>query len=169
MLVKCHFCNSTTNKVEKTQAVRIDDKNFHPACAQEYLDKKELSALICKIFKLKAPGPRNYAFMTKFYQDGMSFRGMINSLIYFYEVKKNSKTKANESIGIIPYIYEDAQKYFYCKEKNDKMRLEAAEKNSNYEIKQIIINNSKEKEEEIPSYLKPIEFVDAFETQELEE
>jgi hypothetical protein len=156
------------NKIEKEKAVRIDEKNFHPNCAKNYIDRKELFKTVCRIFKLKAPGPRNMTYIKKYFNDGMTYKGMNNALIYFYEIKKGNKTKANESIGIMPYIYEEAQKYFYFKEKNDKMRLEAAEKNSNYEVRKIILNNSKEKEDETPSYLKPIEFVDAFENEELD-
>jgi hypothetical protein len=33
--------------------------------------------------------------------------------VYFYEIKGNSIDKANGGIGIVPYVYEDAKKYFY--------------------------------------------------------
>ena len=43
-----------------------------------------------------------------------TYNGMYYTLIYFYEVKKNSKEKfRNGSIGIIPFCYKDAQKYYY--------------------------------------------------------
>lgn len=167
MLVKCHFCESKTNKIEKEKAVRIDDKNFHPACAKKYLEKKELSETICRIFKLHQPGPKNYAWIKKYIREGLTYKGINNALVYFYEIKRNDTKKANEGIGIVPWVYEEAEKYFYKKEKGDKMRLEAAEKNSNYEVKQIMLDNSKQEEENLPSYLKPIEFVDAFENEEL--
>ena len=45
---------------------------------------------------------------------GFTFNGMYYTLIYFYEVKKNSKEKfINGSIGIIPFCYKDAQNYYY--------------------------------------------------------
>ena len=47
-----------------------------------------------------------------FKEQGMSYSGMLKSLIYFYEVKGNSKDKANGGIGIIPYIYKDAFNYY---------------------------------------------------------
>lgn len=129
MQVKCYYCKSETNKIEKDKAIRIDDKNFHPDCAQKYLDRKELSATICRIFNLKAPGPRNNALVTKYLNEGMTYRGMIYSLVYFYEIKRNDKSKANEGIGIIPYIYEEAKKY-YNKDKIAEQKAEAAlEKN----------------------------------------
>ena len=66
MKVKCAFCQDETNKMEKTEMVRIDEKNFHPECAKKYEDKKELIATICRIFNYKMPGPRNNAYITKF-------------------------------------------------------------------------------------------------------
>lgn len=38
---------------------------------------------------------------------------MLASLRWFYEIKGNSKEAANGGIGIIPYIYNDAKKYYY--------------------------------------------------------
>jgi hypothetical protein len=32
-----------------------------------------------------------------------SYSGILKSLVYFYDVKKNSITKANNSIGIVPF------------------------------------------------------------------
>ena len=43
---------------------------------------------------------------------GYSYSGMLKSLVYFYEVKGNSKDKANGGIGIVPYIYNDAYNYY---------------------------------------------------------
>jgi len=129
--VQCAFCLSKTNKVEKAEAVRIDGKNFHSACAQQYLDRKELFATICRIFNLKAPGPRNNAFIKRFREDGMTYSGMTGTLIYFYDIKGNSIEKANEGIGIIPWTYEEAKKYFEMEKKREqesKERLEQVEK-----------------------------------------
>lgn len=41
-----------------------------------------------------------------------SYSGMLKSLIYFYEVKGNSKEKANGGIGIVPFVYNDAYNYY---------------------------------------------------------
>jgi len=43
-----------------------------------------------------------------------TYNGMYYTLIYFYEVKKNSKTKfIDGSIGIIPFCYKEAENYYY--------------------------------------------------------
>lgn len=133
MQVKCSYCNSDTNKIEKTEAIRIDNKNFHPNCAQKYLDRKELNTTICEIFGFKAPGPRNNAYIKKFEGEGMTFRGMTKALEYFYKVQKNSIEKANNGIGIIPWVYEEAQKYYEKREKMEKDMKEAIEYSKNKE------------------------------------
>lgn len=43
---------------------------------------------------------------------GYSYSGMLKSLVYFYEVKGNSKEKANGGIGIVPFVYNDAYNYY---------------------------------------------------------
>lgn len=43
-----------------------------------------------------------------------TYSGMLKSLLYFYEVQKNSKQKLKEgSIGIIPFCYTQAYNYYY--------------------------------------------------------
>lgn len=41
-----------------------------------------------------------------------TYTGMLQSLVYYYEIKKGSKDKAQGRIGIIPYIYEEAHNYY---------------------------------------------------------
>lgn len=139
--VICQYCKSQTNKVEKDKAVRIDNKNFHFGCAQQYLDKKELYETICRIFKLKAPGPKNNAYISKFHNAGMTYKGMTHTLKYFYDIKRNSIAKSNEGIGIIPYVYDEA-KHYYNKDKiAEKKATEALEKNK--EIREQIKDNTR--------------------------
>jgi hypoxanthine phosphoribosyltransferase len=73
------------------------------------------------------PGPRNNAYISKFVGEGMTYKGMTNALKYFYDVKKNSIEKSNNGIGIIPWVYEEAQKYFENKTIGEKIRMEKVE------------------------------------------
>ena len=45
-------------------------------------------------------------------QYNYTYSGMYKALKYFYEIKGNDIKKANGGIGIIPYIYKQAQDYF---------------------------------------------------------
>lgn len=107
--VICQYCR---NKVTKDAIEKVDNKNFHKKCASLYSDKKELVETICRIFKFKAPGPKNNAYISKFFNEGMTYQGMTKTLVYFYEIKKNTIDKSNGGIGIIPYVYEEARNYY---------------------------------------------------------
>ena len=74
---------------------------------------------------------------------GYSYSGMLKSLVYFYEVKGNSKEKANGGIGIVPFIYNDAYNYYLS-------LFQAAQANKNKDlnkhvahIKEIVIKPPK--------------------------
>lgn len=54
----------------------------------------------------------NITQMQKFRSQGMPYRGQLLTLKYFYEVKGNSKEKSNNSIGIIPFVYDEARHYY---------------------------------------------------------
>ena len=62
----------------------------------------------------------NITQMMKFKKQGMPYRGQLLTLKYFYEVKKNSIKKANGSIGIIPFVYEEARQYYAKLEQKQK-------------------------------------------------
>lgn len=38
---------------------------------------------------------------------------MLKTLKYFFEVKGNNLEKANGGIGIVPFVYEDARRYWH--------------------------------------------------------
>lgn len=39
--------------------------------------------------------------------------GIMQSLYYFYHIQNNDTKKANDGIGIVPYVYNNAFNYFY--------------------------------------------------------
>ena len=51
----------------------------------------------------------------KRYKEELNFTysGILNTLRYCYEVKGNSIEKANNSIGIVEYQYQNAYNYYY--------------------------------------------------------
>lgn len=54
----------------------------------------------------------NVTQMQKFKKQGMPYRGQLLTLKYFYEIKKNKTDKSNGSIGIIPFVYQEAKLYY---------------------------------------------------------
>lgn len=80
-----------------------------------YDDRDALFFYIYRLFGEQEDQPVsawNITQMQKFRAKGMSYKGQLLALKYFYEVKGNSTQKSNGSIGIIPYIWSDAALYY---------------------------------------------------------
>jgi hypothetical protein len=134
--VKCQLCGGA---VLHSEVIKYKGKNFHKDCSKQYKDREELCNYICKVFNLKAPGPRNYQLMKRYREENnYTYKGMLNSLKYFFEVKKNDIKKSCERIGIIPYVYDEAQNYYNKIDKKKEVMLRALEVNqtsNNIEVK----------------------------------
>jgi hypothetical protein len=71
----------------------------------------------------------------------------MKSLIYFYEVKKGDKDNSEERIGIIPFIYEEAKKYY---QNANYWREQEAKKIMNQKPnKEVVVAFEKPKEKEL--------------------
>jgi hypothetical protein len=112
-MVKCAFCQ---NLVDKDGSVRYNDKNYHSHCHKALLERKEVYKYVARLFGFKnedKPGPVINSQLKNFIEKyNYTYTGMLNALKYFYEIKGGSKDKANQGIGIVPYIYDEAQEYY---------------------------------------------------------
>ena len=70
----------------------------------------------------------NVAQMQKHQKEGMSYRSQLLTLKWWYEVKGNKVTEKYKTIGIIPYIYDQASAYYKSQDKRQKEIEEAIEK-----------------------------------------
>ena len=125
-IVKCPKCGQyfDTNTV---QAVQVGARRYgHATCYQDNTDfvplvqkpeedpdYKRIMDYVSKIFGTTA----NYALVKKeikkFTEENkFSLSGILKSLIYWFEVKKNPVDKANGHLGIVPFIYQDAYNYY---------------------------------------------------------
>lgn len=121
--VICSVCGERFNR-DTTPWVQTSSRRYaHKTCAiasettrkQEDIDKEELEKYIMKLLKEDYISPRVRKQMNTFIKDyNYTYSGMKKALVYFYEVKGNDPAKANGGIGIIPYIYNDALKYYYA-------------------------------------------------------
>lgn len=115
---KAYVCPFCQNKVDGDEAILYKGRRHHPNCYQEILIKEELYEYICKLFTLKAPGPNNFRLIKRFREEnGYTYTGILNALKYFFEVQHGSINKANERIGIVPYVYDEAQEYYRRQER----------------------------------------------------
>ena len=120
-MVKCLYCNEQFDRLSEP-CVKLGRRYAHKSCYEaqddETLkadrDRHDFFEYIKQIY-----GPDyNFVSISKqaenyIKQYGFTYSGMLKSLKWFYEVKGNSKEGSNGRIGIIPYIYEEAKKYYY--------------------------------------------------------
>jgi hypothetical protein len=119
--VICYYCKERFDR-DKEPFTAVSARRYaHQKCAEEHnnslsQEEKDLAKLYEYIKQLLG-SDYNAARVTKqikdYQKDGMSYSGILKTLVYFYEVKGNSKDKANGGIGIVPYVYQDAYKYYY--------------------------------------------------------
>lgn len=61
--------------------------------------------------------------------------------MYFFDIKQNSIEKANNGIGIVPYIYEEANQYFDAQEKQRQRVARGASKYKK-EIRTVVLQET---------------------------
>lgn len=125
--VKCLYCGETFDaKADEQDIVWFKPRTnryAHIKCSEERQEEdkitdEEFDALYRYV---KEQQGKNFNFVqfqrvtSSWKKDyGYTYSGMLKSLLYFYEVKGNSKEKFREgSIGIIPFCYTQAYNYYY--------------------------------------------------------
>lgn len=123
IMVKCPYCEQTFDRNDPMiKFVKVGRRYAHQSCAiqheasmtQEEKDMREFFEYAKHLFG------SDYNYMTtkklaeQYHKEhGFTYSGMLSSLKWFYVITGHPIEKANGSIGIIPYIYNDAKKYFY--------------------------------------------------------
>lgn len=147
-IVKCSYCG---NGVLKTDAKRHKNKNYHAECLEIQLEKEDLTEYICKLFSLKAPGPRIYTQIKTFFEkySNYTYKGIKQALVYFYEVQKKPIDKANQGIGIVPYVYDSAQEYYNNISLRQERVATALSNSLSVESKEIIVKKQEKKQKNL--------------------
>lgn len=121
-IVKCKYCGVSFDE-SLEPAVKIKNRYAHELCAKraEEAMEKEQSDFAMLLDYIKAL--YNYEVIPKvIFQQINQFvkeynythSGILKSLKYFYEIKHGDLEKANGKISIVPYIYEEAKRYYYA-------------------------------------------------------
>ncbi len=101
-------------KIEIKQETHIIESNLTD---EDILAKEKVINYIKQLLEVKKLNVKIYKLLKDFYNTyNFSYEGMFTALEYFYEVMSNPVVQ--DCVGIIPYIYDDAQKY-----KQDKIEL----------------------------------------------
>ena len=121
-LVKCKYCQQVFDR-NAEPAVDVGGRRYaHKACYEQYqaqipLQEKEYQALelyIKKLFNLDTLSAKIRKQIKDYREDyNYTYSGMLKTLYWWYEIKGNTTELANEGIGIVPFVYDDACKYYY--------------------------------------------------------
>ena len=122
-LVKCKFCGETFDRNDPNiKFIKIKNRYAHQSCYDKQdkakLEEDEawsniieyLTQLLGDDFEFVKTDKMLQNYKTKY---NFTYTGMYKALKWYYEIDNGSKENANGGIGIMPYIYEKAYKYYY--------------------------------------------------------
>lgn len=120
--VNCIYCGQRFNR-DKEPTVQVSERRYaHKECAdkrtKEEIEDEEsfqkLAEYIMKKFNEPFVSPRIQKQIKEYHKTyNYSYSGMLKTLIYWYEIKGNKIDNANNGIGIIPWQYAEACRYYY--------------------------------------------------------
>lgn len=119
-LVKCRFCGKQFDASIEEFVQPVERKYYHKACYEQIpkkdQQKQQDEELFFKILGKYIP-KYNYVQSKKLAEGyikkyNFTWSGMAGTLEYYYGTCQASTAEAKDTIGIIPYVYEDAKKYW---------------------------------------------------------
>lgn len=118
--VTCKYCKKKINKKD-TNYKAVNKKFAHIECIEkektrERTDEEKFYDYVIDLFQIEedfVPLRIKKQAQTFVKDYHYSYSGMLKALKYFYEIKRADLSKANNGIGIIPYIYQDAYNYYF--------------------------------------------------------
>lgn len=118
----CKYCGERFNR-DKEPFVLVGARRYaHKSCSekveaaipQEEKDYKALEDYIKKLFKKDKISVKIKNQIKDFKNEHKyTYSGILKTLYWWYEIKGHTTELAMDGIGIVPYIYEDAEKYYY--------------------------------------------------------
>ena len=142
--VKCKYCEERFNRDKEPFVAVSKTRYVHQGCYEAYLIEKEkkdkdtieLENYIKQLFNTNVVSAKIKHQIITFKKDyNYNDSGILKALTWWHGIKKNSLAKANDGIGIVPFVYQDALNYYHSIEV---AQLENEQKmNENYQIKTI--------------------------------
>jgi hypothetical protein len=115
--VKCPVCGSFN---DKENTVFHNSKYHCKICfdnkQNEAKDYKELIAYICELYGIDTPT----GWMLKQIKDfkeqfNYTYKGIKTTLHYFFEIQEGNDVSNSVGIGIVPFVYEEAKRFYIDK------------------------------------------------------
>lgn len=112
--VKCPECGTFN---DKENAVYHNSKYYCKVCYEnkqrESQDYKALIAYICELYEIDVPSGWILKQIKEFKEQyKYTYRGMKTTLHYFYEIQEGNDVKDSMGVGIIPFVYDEAKKFY---------------------------------------------------------
>jgi hypothetical protein len=119
--VKCFYCQQTFDR-DKEAAILVAERRYaHAKCVteerqkdiKEQQDLKELENYVKQLFNTSYVSAKIKRQIRDYRQEyHYTYSGIYKTLVWWYEIKKNTIEKANNGIGIVPFVYQDAYEYY---------------------------------------------------------
>ena len=136
-MVKCLYCGEMFD-ASITPYIKPNARRYaHKTCAQsaeenkiqEEKDREALENYIKELFGINCISPKIKKQIETFVKDkNYSYTGILKTLKYFFEIRKNPIEKANGGIGIVPHVYDEAYNYWRAlweaKERNKQVNVQ---------------------------------------------
>jgi hypothetical protein len=122
-IVTCVYCKQKFDR-DRFPYIQVASRRYaHKDCsisedekiiAQEH-DKNALENYIMTLFNTTYLDPRIRKQIKQYVDEyNYTYSGIHKALIYHFEIKGGSVEKANGGIGIVPYVYQAAYRYYYA-------------------------------------------------------
>jgi hypothetical protein len=117
-IIKCKYCGEPVDK-KSDDCIKVTNRYAHKHCYDqappEEHAEEDFYNYCSHLFGRSYDHVRTRRMAEKFLKENTNwtFQGMLKSLQWFYDIKKHSTDGANGSIGILPFIYEQAKQYYY--------------------------------------------------------
>lgn len=124
--VKCYYCGEMIDRNTEFFWHQMANQRYcHNECEESFYkkEKKETSEREQIHQKVKELCGQDYVKsrvdnqIKENLKEGRTLKGILQALDYWYDVQKHDPKEAYGGIGIVEYIYQDAQNYFERKQK----------------------------------------------------
>lgn len=119
--VKCYYCGITFDR-DKEPSEKVGARRYaHLKCytdnegqlREEDMDKKLLYDYLQKILGQDYNAAKVSKQINEFVEDKhYSYSGIYKTLYYFYDIKGGKREEAMGGIGIVPFVWDEAYKYY---------------------------------------------------------
>lgn len=142
-VVTCIYCQEKFDR-DKVKCQKIGRRYAHLTCNEPRIDVDgaayNMILQYCReLFKDKTNFLKIRTQLKDLSAQGLTYKGIYLSLKYWYEIKKQSIERAAGGIGIVPYIYKEAQSYWKSIEPTRIPKIEQEEFVLKYERKKPLI------------------------------